>query len=177
MLIQLEDHVKYICKKFACDVVDTNIDEYERRNQFDKDKIIDDIYVGKIAEFATYKLLKRRGKNVVEPDCQVYGSSKKSFSADLKDGSFEYHVKCMKASAARRFGLSWSFQKSDKLVTKPKANDIIVLCEYTDNCDVDIKALVKAKNMMELYTKPVLVRLQHIKCVLMWDDVYSHLTK
>jgi hypothetical protein len=175
MIIPLTQEEYEMCLKFSDNVVETNKDCYASRNQTNVTKIKDDILVGKLAEYAVYKLLLLRGKNVTAPDLQVYSTNRKSFSADLKDEVFEYHVKCMKSSAAARFGLSWSFQKQDKLVTQPKTNDIIVLSEYTDAGDIEVKALVRAQNMQKLYTKPVLRKLQDIKCVLMWDDVYEYL--
>lgn len=172
MHIQLLEEEISKCKKFAQDVVGTNVDRYAERNQFDVDKIIDDIFVGKLAEYASYKLLLSRGKQVKEPDTQVYSARKKSFSADLTDGINHYHVKCMKKSTAERFGLSWSFQIEDKLVAKPADTDVMILCEI-DGVDVDIKTIIKATKVTGLYTKPVLRKLWHIKRVLMWDDVFQ----
>jgi len=160
------------CRTFAHAVVNTNIDRYAQRNQFDIDKIIDDIFVGKLAEYAAYKFLLSRGKKVTEPDTQVYAANKKSFSADLTDGINHYHVKCMKKSAAERFGLSWSFQIEDRLITRPANNDVMLLCEI-DGTDVDIKTIIKATKVTELYTKPVLKKLWHVKRVLMWNDIFE----
>ena len=175
MHINLSDEEVSKCKKFAHDVVGTNIDKYRERNQTDVDKIIDDIFVGKLAEYASFKLLTSRGKNVQEPDTQIYSVRKKSFSADLTDGINQYHVKCMKKSTAERFGLSWSFQIEDKLVTRPTDNDVLILCEI-DGINVDIKTIIKAQKVTYLYVKPVLKKLWHIKRVLMWSDVYTHIT-
>lgn len=175
MLISLTDEEISKCKKFAQDVVHTNIDKYRERNQCDVDKIVDDIFVGKLAEYASYKLLLSKGKQVEEPDVKVYSARRKSFSADLTDGKMQYHVKCMKKSTAERFGLSWSFQMEDKLVTQPSDTDAMILCEI-DNTDVDVKAIVKASKVTGLYTKPVLRKLWYVKRVLMWDDVYNMLT-
>jgi hypothetical protein len=176
MHIQLSDEEISKCKSFAQAVVSTNVDRYAERNQFDVDKIIDDIFVGKLAEYASYKLLLGRGKQVTEPDSQIYSARKKSFSADLTDGINHYHVKCMKKSTAERFGLSWSFQIEDKLVTKPADTDVMILCEI-DGTDVDIKTIIRASKVTGLYTKPVLRKLWHIKRVLMWDDVYEQQNK
>jgi hypothetical protein len=175
MLIRLLDDEINKCKKFADDVVHTNVDKYRERNQFNVDKIIDDIFVGKLAEYASYKFLLSKGKQVQEPDVQVYSARRKSFSADLMDGTIHYHVKCMKKSAAERFGLSWSFQIEDKLVTRPSEVDVMILCEI-DGTEVDIKTIIKASKVARLYTKPVLRKLWDVKRVLMWEDVYNLIT-
>jgi hypothetical protein len=171
MIINVTDEEKAKCLDFANRVVNTNIDKYRERNQTDVNKIIDDIYIGKLAEYATYKFLKQAGKDVKEPDIEVYGAKRKSFASDLTDGTLKYHVKCMKKSMADRFGLSWSFQIEDPLVHRPDAQDVIVLCEYDQ--DIEIKTLVKATRVKDIYTKPFLKKLHYIKKVLMWDDVYD----
>lgn len=172
--IPQEDYNK--CLIFSNSVVDTNIDCYTRRNQNNLFKIKQDILVGKLAEFATYRFLVSKGRTVQEPDCQVYASNRKSFSADLTDGVNKYHVKCMKKETAARFGLSWSFQIEDRLTSRPEETDVLVLCEI-DGTVVDIKTIVKANKVMELYTKPVLRKLWNIKKVLMWDDIYNSFGK
>jgi hypothetical protein len=172
MLITLDDDIQRICSEFANKVVSTNIDKYAERNQTDIQKIINDIYVGKVAEYAVYKLLVSRGKSVKEPDVEVYSAKKKSFSADLTDGTLQFHVKCMKKEAAERYGLSWSFQMEDPLIRRPNESDVLVLCEY-DNDNIDIKAFIKANKVTSIYTKPFLKKLEYIKKVLMWDDVYK----
>lgn len=45
------------CRKFALDVVETNLEKYKQRSQFNKRKIIKDIYVGKKAELAVWHYL------------------------------------------------------------------------------------------------------------------------
>jgi hypothetical protein len=174
MIIKLSNSEIKKCEQFSHDVVHTNIDKYRERNQTDIDKIVNDIYVGKLCEYAVFKLLKSKNKSVNEPDLKVYSARRKSFSADLTDGKFQYHVKGMKQETAIRFGLSWSFQVEDKLVKFPTDNDVLVLCEIAGN-DVDIKTIIKAKDLSELYTFPKLAKLKHIKRVLMWDDIYNKL--
>lgn len=171
MIIHLNDAEINKCSKFAHDVVNTNIDKYKERNQNNVTKIVEDIYVGKLAEYATYKMLISKGREVSEPDLAVYSAKKKSFSPDLSDGRLNFHVKCMKKSMAERFGLSWSFQIEDKLVKRPSNEDALILCEV-DNNVVDIKAVIRANRVVDLYTKPALKKLWNIKKVLMWEDVF-----
>jgi hypothetical protein len=176
MIINLTEQEKAVCKKFATDVVGTNVDKYRERNQCDVNKIINDIYVGKLGEFAVYNVLKHGGKTVDAPDVAIYGARKKSFSADLTDGRLKYHVKTMTASAAERYGLSWSFQIEDPLVKRPTDADVLVLCEE-DNDTIDVKTFIKANRVCELYTKPKLAKLHYIKRVLMWEDIYNFIDK
>lgn len=170
MIIDISDEEKLLCIKFANDVVNTNVRKYAQRNQTDKKKIIEDIYIGKVAEYATYNYLKSKGRQLEAPDIKIYGAKNKSFSADLSDGSLMFHVKCMKHDTAKRFGLSWSFQKEDPLVTRPDNRDVLVLCEYIDGT-IDIKSVIQAKRVINIYTKPVLEKLWGIKKVLQWNDI------
>jgi hypothetical protein len=172
MKINVTNDTRCICRAFANNVVSTNIDRYAARNQKDISKIIDDIYIGKLAEYAAYNLLNERSIRVAEPDTEIYSARDKSFSADLCDGKNYYHVKCMKKSTAERFGLSWSFQVEDSLIKRPLEQDFIVLCEYDDTLDnIDIKHIIKANKVLQLYTHPKLMKLRGIKKVLMWEDV------
>lgn len=174
-IVALSQNQKDICKNFASSVVSTNIDAYRRRNQTDVTKIIDDIYVGKLGEFAAYNFLKHGRRELAAPDVEIYGARKKSFAADLVTTTHKYHVKTMKRESAERYGLSWSFQIQDPLVKNPAINDVLALCEEI-NGEIDIKCFVRASRVCGLYTKPKLAKLHNIKVVLMWDDVEKVLT-
>jgi hypothetical protein len=172
--IILNEVDKKECLDFAQKVVSTNTLKYAQRNQTDIDKIIEDIYVGKIAEYAVYNWLKSKGKAVQKPDTEIYQARYKSFDADLKDDKFNYHIKCMRRESAARFGLSWSFQIEDKLLTKPKTNDVLVLCQYNeDNHSIDIMQIIKALQVQQKYTNPVLKKLHGIKKVLEWKNIHA----
>lgn len=189
-VIELSDEEVMKCRRFALDVVDTNINKYRQRNQFNKRKIIKDIYVGKKAEIAAWKYLNNigveegtytsEGVSTNEPDFEIYGASRKSFDSDLYDPFYKtkYHVKSMTKENAERWGLSWSFQMEDPLVSRPDEKDVIVLCEVLDKYNVDVKLIMDAVIAQGLYGVPRLYKLKRIKKVLYWEDIaeYFHIS-
>lgn len=185
-VIELSNEEIMKCRRFSLDVVDTNIAKYRQRNQFDKKKIIKDIYVGKKGEIAAWKYLNNigveentytSGISTNEPDFEIYGARRKSFDADLYDENFKenYHVKTMTHESAERWGLSWSFQVEDPLVSKPEKKDNIVLCEVLDKYHVDVKLVMDAVMAQGLYGVPRLYKLRRIKKVLYWKDIAEQL--
>jgi len=176
MIIHLTEEEYDVCSKFSTEVVETNKDCYARRNQTDIPKIIDDIKVGKLAEVACKKLLIARGMAITtDVDFAVYGKKKKSFASDLvaQAGSKEwfFHVKCMKEGTASRFGLSWSFQVQDAIVSDPAENDYLMLCQLNDYFTIDVKTVTLARNISECWKDPKLTKLYGIKKVLYWSDL------
>lgn len=186
-IIELTDEEINRCRKFAVDVVETNIEKYKKRNQFDKKKIIKDIYIGKKSEMAAYKYINNIGVDegtytsdgikTGEPDFEIYGAKNKSFDADLKSqgtDNCKYHVKSMTSESAARWGLSWTFQREDPLVHTPEDTDHIVLCEAIDKYRIEIKMVMSAKEAQHLYGVPKLYKLRGIKRVLYWKDVCEY---
>lgn len=176
MIIKLTQDEYDTCYDFSEKVVETNLDCYARRQQFDRDKIVDDIIVGKLAEVACRKLLIARGMVPNDVDFAIYGKKKKSFDSDLiarvgEGNEWRFHVKCMKEGTASRFGLSWSFQVQDSLVTCAAENDYLMLCQLNDYFTVDVKTVTLARNVSGCWKDPKLARLFGIKKVLYWSDL------
>lgn len=112
-------------KLFAEFSLSTSVDEYQKRGQADQDKIMKDVYTGKIAEFMVFKWLKQKGKQATIPDLQIYEAGQKSFDADIVSGETKIHVKSHVVN--ENYPVSWLFQKSDKLTTEPSENDFLAL--------------------------------------------------
>lgn len=126
--IKLEPITRYQemqCKLFSEFSYKSSIDEYSRRGQSNTDKIINDIYNGKVAEFMVYNFLVGKGKELSSPDLNIYKKSKKSFDADLYVEDVNIHVKSHKVNNS--FPVSWLFQKTDPLVRFKKSSDVLAL--------------------------------------------------
>jgi len=83
LLLKPSDYEIEICKLFSNNCVKSNKNEYYRRNQQNLSKLIDDIYLGKIAEILVYNHLKTNGVNVTPVDFMIYDKKYKSYDADL----------------------------------------------------------------------------------------------
>jgi len=124
-LVEPTQYEKDVCRLFAKACVDTNKDEYARRNQNDINKIVSDIYNGKLAEIMVYRLFKKKKHNPTAIDFLIYDKDEKSFDADMLTTKHNVHIKSCKNDSP--FPNSWVFQPWDKLVVDPSDNDIIVL--------------------------------------------------
>jgi hypothetical protein len=113
------------CELFSHYSVDTSADCYKRRNQTNIEKIIKDIYYGKLAEFMVYNFLISKGKKPSVPDVTIYDKKRKSFDADIISGKNNIHVKCHKVN--NLFAISWMFQKTDPLIINGQDNDFLAL--------------------------------------------------
>ena len=106
-------------RQYAQGVVDTV--DYSKRNQLDRDKIIDDHFVGKLGEAAVEFVLQTRGIEISHPDYAVYNKHGKSWASDLFIDSQGIAVKTQKLTTALRFGLSWTFHFEDPVLCQPEA--------------------------------------------------------
>lgn len=159
------------CVEFADLCYNTNKDEYARRNQFDRSKIINDIIIGKLGEIAVYHYLcKKRNIECEYPDFEIYSKEYKSFDSDIRCEKYNIHVKSQNISSAEKFGDSWQFQKKDKLTFDPEPNDLICLTTVCNNI-VEIKKIVYAKDIVDKYKEPVLEKLRTTKTTLYLKDI------
>lgn len=133
---------------FADYCVTTNADEYAKRSQENKDKVISDIYNGKVAEYMVYNTLLVKGKNPTPPDIMIYTAINKSFDADINCGLIKVHVKSCQGDSP--FGSSWLFQPYDRLTTHATETDYLALCVLSEE---PYMYLVKAADME--YSTPI----------------------
>lgn len=98
---------------------------YSDANQNDLQKIQHDHWVSKVGEEAVKAVFQQFGKPVNGPDYQVYSGKQKSWDSDLCVDGVGLSVKTQTAAAARRFGLSWTFQagthRRDPILQEPEA--------------------------------------------------------
>lgn len=97
---------------FARSVTDTV--NYQDSNQAAKKKIRDDHFISKLGEEAVCMIFKSRNCKVKGPDYNILAGKQKSWSADLVINALDVAVKTQRRSAAKRYGLSWTFQDSPK---------------------------------------------------------------
>jgi hypothetical protein len=106
---------------------------YRDSNQTIKQKIQDDHFVSKLGEEAVKSVFEGRKCTVAGPDYQVYTGKGKSWDADLRINDLEVAVKTQRRSAAKRYGLSWTFQDSperrDPILDMPEAWVCLVVFE------------------------------------------------
>ncbi len=120
------------------------------KNSGSENKIIADIYLGKMAEYAVWNYLVSQDKFPTEPELAIYSNKRKSYDADLKIGNTKIHVKSCVYN--EKFSNSWVFRPNDPIVTNPDENDFVILCALKDNTFEGI--LVSAKKLVGMHKPP-----------------------
>jgi hypothetical protein len=134
----LPPEIYITCANFADQVVETNLSEYASRNQFNREKITNDILYGKLAEWGVYFIYLNKGRtNINPPDMRILDVKDKSFSSDLNWHLFNLHIKSQSRDSALRYGDSWLFQTKDPLFGYSTEYDIVVGCSVEiRTCDI-----------------------------------------
>ena len=106
---------------------------YRDSNQTRKQKIHDDHFVSKLGEEAVRMIFEARDCEVKGPDYSIYAGKQKSWAPDLRINALDVAVKTQRRSAAKRYGLSWTFQDSrerrDPILDLPNAWVCLVVYE------------------------------------------------
>lgn len=168
MKIQLKTITEYQekqCDLFSKFSVFSSLEEYKKRNQFDKEKIINDIYNGKVAEFMVYNFLILKQKKPNSPDLNIYEKYNKSYDADLALQGANIHIKSHNVNS--NFPISWVFQKKDPLITKIKDDDFLALVVM--NKEINYMYLKKISEVS--FKEPVKESLKETKLCIYENDL------
>lgn len=145
---------KKLCLEFAHLIYNSNKQEYARRNQSNKEKVINDIANGKYAECLVFDFLlsnKKKEDHIAPVDFMLYPKEHKSYDADIKFNDIQIHVKsCLSSS---NYPASWVFQPNDQLTISPSDKDYIALVRQDKECSFIY--LLKAKDIVGFYRDPI----------------------
>ncbi|MCC7119836.1 MAG: hypothetical protein IT310_15025 [Anaerolineales bacterium] len=149
-IVQIPEDARQRALVFSKAVVETV--NYKDSQQTVLQKIQDDHWVSKLGEEAVRILFERRECRVVGPDYRVYEAKRKSWDADLQINGLEVAVKTQRRSAAKRYGLSWTFQDSperrDPILNLPEAWVCLVVFEdLKEACECVVYPLRKIKQL------------------------------
>ena len=150
-LIAPDTYQEKLADMFSKQVFNTNIQKYAERNQSDVKKIIADIYIGKMAEFAVWNYLLRDGKDATMPDIMVYSAKKKSYDTDITCGDAKIHVKSCIAMGV--YPVSWVFQPNDPVTINPSNKDFLALVSIEEGTIFEAY-FFKAMDVMKMYEAP-----------------------
>ncbi len=135
MIYDISDELYEKCVKFANDRIGLSKHLYSYRGESNTDKMVEDIVIGTLGEWAIYLHLSELGYEVGEPDMEIYTTRRKSFSADLFFNDIKLHVKSQGIVSAKRYGNSWLLQRSDKIIANPSDKDMYAFT----NVDISTK--------------------------------------
>ncbi len=187
MIININDYTRRKCSKFAKERIKTSAGLYKFRGETNEKKMIEDVMIGTMAEYAVYNYIKDLGYKCTKPDLRHYKPRNKSFSADLKAESvfvdtktLEWqdalvHVKSQGIKSAKAYGASWLFQKEDKIFRGDKDEEFLAFC-LVDGKDIELQAIVKIKDVKKLLKEPKVWRYKDTKVALYLDDVLKNVT-
>ena len=150
---------------------------YRDSNQTIQKKIRDDHFVSKLGEEAVRFVFEQRDCSVEGPDYTIYSGKQKSWDADLKINDLEVAVKTQRRSAAKRYGLSWTFQDSperrDPILDTPEAWVCLVVFEdLKDGHECVVYPLRKIKQL--IFEAPRLSKLVGKKQAVYLETLQAH---
>jgi len=174
-LIHLSSAAVARATAFASAVVSTV--NYRDSEQTVKQKIQDDHFVSKLGEEAVSFVFEQRDCKIEGPDYTIYSGKQKSWDADLKINDLEVAVKTQRRSAAKRYGLSWTFQDSperrDPILDMPEAWVCLVVFEdLKDGYECMVYPLRKIKQL--IFEAPRLSRLVGKKQAVYLETLQKH---
>ncbi len=130
--VTLTEQILAKAKTFSETVTSTT--NYSDSRQTAHEKIKNDHFVSKLGEEAARMVFSPYAKSIAGPDYNIYTHTNKSWQADLFVDGVPLAVKTQKTSAARRYGLSWTFQcgsfRKDIILQQPDA--WVIFIEYDD---------------------------------------------
>ena len=141
-----------LCSLFAENVFHTNEYMYITVNKRDPKRVKEQIYAGKMAEYAVFNFLVDKYERVSEPDIMIYGAEKKSYDADIRVDGNNLHIKS--CAYGTKYPNSWLFQPTDKVTTEPNEKDMIAFVMYEGSTNFT-GYFVKAIDVLSLYTLPM----------------------
>ena len=155
----------------------TSTVNYRDSHQDVKKKIRDDHFVSKLGEEAVRFVFEQRDCSVEGPDYTIYSGKQKSWDADLKINDLEVAVKTQRRSAAKRYGLSWTFQDSperrDPILDTPEAWVCLVVFEdLKDGHECVVYPLRKIKQL--IFEAPRLSKLVGKKQAVYLETLQAH---
>jgi hypothetical protein len=132
---------------------------YATRNQTNATKRTLDAKIGKLGEFAVYRLLLPTLPNLSPPDCAIYEAKHKSWAFDLVAKDYNIHVKSQDVRQSERYGMSWLFQFGDpssrrgydkEIFDKITPNQVIAFTTIdTSTNTAEVKAVVRLELLHE----------------------------
>ena len=153
---------------------------YSQRNQNNRDKIINDIIVGKLGEIVAYQYIISKNNKCSMPDFKVYAPNEKSWQPDLITDNYKIHVKSQDNQQAKIFGASWTFQLSNKNNNYGKDTEIF----RNNNTDIivftgvnliknrgSVFCIKKALDIIPILKDPIKKSLIGIKKVVYYKDL------
>ena len=174
-VVSIPDDAKECAHVFAVRVTGTV--DYKDSNQTVIEKVRDDHFVSKLGEEAVRILFEGRNCRVEGPDYGVYEAKRKSWAADLRVNDLEVAVKTQRRSAAKRYGLSWTFQDSperrDPILDMPDAWVCLVVFEdLKEGTECVVYPLRKVKQL--IFEAPRLERLVGKKQAVYLETLIDH---
>lgn len=141
MKVKLNKDQMRQCEDFALVRTNDSLSTYQFRGELRRQKIYADILYGTIAEFAVHTVL----PGSTAPDLTIYDTAQKSFAKDLVYNGLNIHVKSQGYESAQRYGLSWIFQRTDPVLSRPSNRDVLALCCVESDHSVTISGFIPAK--------------------------------
>lgn len=144
-IVEVTDVEVCACGAFSYGVEPTNAAAYVARAQLDADHRRQQGFVGKLGEWATWRMLRERWASLDAPDMTILPPGQKSYASDLLPIACagdaartpSVHVKTQELTRANWHGTSWVFTHGDPAVWRtrvpaPPATELVAFCVALD---------------------------------------------
>lgn len=154
MLIKLNEEIIKLCKDFAIESVKTH-SYYAQRGQNNVEKIINDIFIGKLGEWASYNFLFKNKIITNKPDMRIYRTGK-THNSDLFNSNYKFSVKTQNLQSAEKFGQSFLKEKDslDKFLDHK-----VIICLHINDSLILVQNIISFKTLLDIKSKPKLDKL------------------
>jgi hypothetical protein len=167
--VRLNSSLTNKAKHFAKDVTATT--NYKDSRQSNIAKIEQDHFISKLGEEVVKLAFEKAGRFVKGPDYTIYTSKQKSWDADLFVEGIPLAVKTQGAEAAKKYGLSWTFQagniRRDPILEKPEA--WVCFVELTSSFTAKVYPPHQIRDLK--FREPKLEKLKGSKLVVYAEDL------
>jgi hypothetical protein len=156
-------------KRFTRDVTSTT--NYKDSRQSNIAKIEQDHFISKLGEEAVKLAFEKFGKAINGPDYTIYKSKQKTWEADLFVEGVPLAVKTQSTEAAKKYGLSWTFQAGSKRRDPVLKNPEAWVC-FVELMSFSMAAVYPPYQIKDLkFREPKLEKLKGSKLVVYAEDL------
>lgn len=162
------NRINHKCEEFVLAMSGKNqsADYYENHRNAKRGKILDDIFLGKKAEFVAAQALFQYGLPLIEPDLEIRKGRGKKWKCDLQYNNIDVHVKsCNRKTLDYCKDYSWTFQNANKDICGGKdtsleniENKQLIILVYLEEMRYNIgvvKAIAEFSKIEPLLKDPI----------------------
>jgi hypothetical protein len=145
MRFKLDDSEIGKCLRFAIDVTKKTKHYYQQRNKYARtEKLIFDMFIGKLAEVAVWSMMIDEDKECTAPNFKVKNTGDNGDLKIVKENQIiTLHIKCVRHDSPVTD--SWLIQTNE--LQYLGENDYFAFCKYYDPDEIEVVTIIESANI------------------------------